>query len=936
MAVIDRDRWRVIEPLLDRALDLPDEERADWLTALRSTSPDLAAELAALLRGEDAADRRGFLAGALEPPAESARGLEGLQLGPWTLERPLGQGGMGSVWLARRADGQFEGRAAVKLLNLALLSEDGRERFRREGSLLARLAHPGIARLLDAGVGARGQPYLVLEHVDGTPIDAFVEQRKLPVDARLRLVLQVLSAVEHAHQNLVVHRDLKPSNILVTADGAAKLLDFGIAKLLEPDGAAPRTALTVEGIRALTPAFAAPEQILGDPITTATDVHGVGVLLYLLLTGRRPFGNDGQSAASVERLICETDPVPPSAAAPGLGADVDAIILKALSKQPARRYPSAAALADDIERLLDGRPVRARRPSAAYRLRKFVGRNRGGVALAAVALVALAGAGARERTLRARAEAEARKARAVEEYLVSVFDVADPFAPPSRKPEDVTARALLDRGAARVDSTLAGQPEVQAELRGVFGHVYKNLGLFDRSVPLLERALEQRRALHGPRHPAVAGAMSELGEALVGLNQYDRAEPLLRDALAQRRALLGNRHVETAESADHLATLLQEKSQYAAAESLFREAVEIRRAAEGPDREGVAHALNNLGLVLFARGQYDAAEPHYRQALAIYVARLGEDHPHTAQALHNLAQTQQLRGKTAEADTLYRRALAAKRKSLGDAHPSVTVNLNNLGAMLMREPGRLDEAEAFIREALALDRQIFGARHGYVAASLNNLGGVLRAKGELDEAERVTREALEINRALHGAEHASIALNLNALGVTRLTRGDAEGAVPVLERSVGMYGRLVGEKHRSHAAVSLNLGKALRESGRTFEAESVFRATAARLDTTNAGSRGFYIGLRTGLGQALTDRGRADEALPVLEHAVAMARKQYPAGDWRTGEPLLALGEAHLALRDRARAEPLLRDAVTALESQRRAQPRLVARASTSLARARR
>src|SRR5829696_4929618 len=281
MPVIDRARWQQLEPLLDRALELSGDELTPWLADLRSRSPELAAELTSLLSGEAVADRVGFLA---DPPDAT---LAGLQLGAYTLERPLGHGGMGSVWLARRTDGRFEGRAAVKLLNLALLSRAGQERFRREGSLLARLTHPGVARLYDAGVSASGQPYLVLEYIEGQRIDVFTREHALTREARVRLVLQVLAAVGHAHANLIVHRDIKPSNILVTADGTVKLLDFGIAKLLEEHQDGERTGLTADG-GALTPDYAAPEQVRGEPITTSTDVYSVGVLLYLLLSGRHP------------------------------------------------------------------------------------------------------------------------------------------------------------------------------------------------------------------------------------------------------------------------------------------------------------------------------------------------------------------------------------------------------------------------------------------------------------------------------------------------------------------------------------------------------------------------------------------------------------------------------------------------------------------------
>ena len=358
--------------------------------------------------------------------------------------------------------------------------------------------------------------------------------------------------------------------------------------------------------------------------------------------------------------------------------------------------------------------------------------------------VLLAAGVGRERTLRARAEAEAHKAKAVEEYLVSVFDVADPFAPPGQRGGEVTARALLDRGAARIASAFDREPEVQAELRRVLGTVYVRLGLFDVAEPLLRTAVEQQRALHGDRHRDVAAAMDRLGHALVQMSRFGEAEPLLREALVQRRALLGNANTDTATSMEHLATLYQERSEFDGADTLFREAVAVRRSIQ-PDHEELANSLSNFGVLLQLRDRSDLAEPLYREALAIQVRRLGNDHPLTAQSAHNLAQLLQQSGRIDEAEALYRRALAAKRKALGNAHPSVTVNLNNLGNLLAIEQGRVDEAEVLVREALALDRQMFRAPHAYIAESLRRLGIVLRLKGEFDQAERTFRDALAMN-----------------------------------------------------------------------------------------------------------------------------------------------------------------------------------------------
>lgn len=380
MTVLDRARWLSLEPLLDQVLELSLEEREPWLTTLETTAPDDARDLRRLLALDRVAEVEQFL--THDAPTAS---LAGRTVGAYTLVRSLGHGGMGTVWLAQRTDGRFEGQAALKLLNLGLMSPRGQERFRREGSVLARLNRPNIARLLDAGISAGGQPYLVLEYVDGVRIDAYASASARSVEDKVRLMLQVLDALSHAHANLIVHRDLKPSNVLVTADGTVKLLDFGIAKLLDDQSTGEPNAVTADATGAMTPAFAAPEQLMGEQVTTTTDVYASGALLYLLLAGRHPTGADSLSAPEALRAVLETEPAPL-----GLG-ELDVVVGKALRKVPGERYPSTAAFADDLSRFLRHEPVSARRPSLGYRTRKFVRRNRVGVSLGALAVASLLG-----------------------------------------------------------------------------------------------------------------------------------------------------------------------------------------------------------------------------------------------------------------------------------------------------------------------------------------------------------------------------------------------------------------------------------------------------------------------------------------------------------------------------------------------------------------
>jgi serine/threonine protein kinase len=396
MSTLNPDSWQAASPYLDEALGMPDEERAAWLASLHERDPSLAALLQKLLDEHRLLAQERFLEQSpVSLPVQPV--LAERSIGPYTLVSAIGQGGMGTVWLGERSDGRFERRVAVKFLNIALAGRGGEERFKREGSILGRLAHPHIAELVDAGVSPAGQPYLILEHVDGEHIDRHCDQRMLDVEARIRLFLDVLAAVAHAHANLIVHRDIKPSNVLVRTDGQVKLLDFGIAKLLEDEErAGVATLLTREGGGPLTPEYAAPEQVNGAPITTATDVYALGVLLYVLLAGQHPAGPGPHSAANLVKAIVDTEPPRPSDVAEPvlrrlLSGDLDTIVTKALKKNPQERYASVTAMADDLNRYLRHEPISARPDTLAYRAGKFVRRNRTAVALAALAFVASVG-----------------------------------------------------------------------------------------------------------------------------------------------------------------------------------------------------------------------------------------------------------------------------------------------------------------------------------------------------------------------------------------------------------------------------------------------------------------------------------------------------------------------------------------------------------------
>lgn len=779
------ERWRLVSPHLDQVLELSGEERRRYLTGLAGEDPALAADLELLL-GEERAlrdekylehDAQELFAGVAESH------LVGQVFGAYALVQPLGAGGMGSVWLARRNDGRFEGTAAVKLLSAALLGAAGASRFRREGTILARLKHPHIAQLIDAGVSRAGQPYLVLEYVEGEPIDRWCDERALDVQSRVRLFLDVLAAVAHAHSNLVVHRDLKPSNVMVSKEGRVKLLDFGIAKLLAGDDAGSAAAagdtaptwLTREAGRAFTPAFAAPEQVTGESVTTATDVYALGALLYLLLTGRHPAGKPGASSpAGMLRAILETDPdrlsdgVHDPRLRRELRGDLEIIVAKALKKRPEERYASVTALAEDLRRYLAEEPILARPDSPAYRTRKFVRRNARSLAAAAVAVFALAAVvafyGTRLAGERDRVRLQAQKAAQVSDFLTGLLTSADPYA--ADRPEP-TVRSLLDAGAARVRKDLAAQPELQREMLTLLGRIYERRGAYELALPLLGEAVALgRRTLEPSRE--LAQSLNDLGVALGQKAELDAARATLEEALAMRRKVLGGEHPEVAVTHSELGRVLFDQGHLGEAEACFRTALAIRQKALGPADHETATSMSDLGLLLRQKGDRAGAEILFRETLAVTRGSRGPKHPDIATALANLALTVNERGDHAAAEAMFREALAIGNASLGRDHPNNAQRLANLAGVL-RVQGKLAEAAARNEEALALSRPALGLEHPAVARQEVGLARVYLGQGRPAAAEPLLRHALGVQQRGMSAGAAGDW----RLGATQSLLGDA-------------------------------------------------------------------------------------------------------------------------------------------------------------------
>jgi eukaryotic-like serine/threonine-protein kinase len=760
MSTWSPEQWRALSPYLDEALTLTAEARAAWMDALRSRDPLIAGQLETLLKERDEAEKKGFLQkGPLSSPGEQQAGQT---IGAYRLINLIGQGGMGTVWLAERSDGRFEGRAAVKFLSMAVVGRGGEERFKREGAILARLSHAHVARLLDAGVSETGHPYLILEYVEGEPIDRYCDERGLNIEERIRLFLDVLDAVAHAHSNLIVHRDIKPTNVLVSKDGDVKLLDFGIAKLLEgegQDGAA--TLLTQEVGSALTPEYAAPEQVTGAPVTTATDVYELGVLMYVLMTGQHPAGPGLLSPAELLKSIVEGEPqrpsdvviagtkraadsaeqrgVLPDTLRSKLRGDLDTVVLKTLKKNPAERYGSVSALAADLGRYLRNEPISARPDSVRYRATKFVRRHRLAVVLATLVVLAsaagLVGTLLQARTARQQRDVALRerdRATRITEFMTSMFKVSDPS---EARGNSITAREILDKAAQQVGTDLAKDPEAQAHMMYVMGEVYDSLGLIPQGKSLVSRAAELQRKVLGSSHPETLTSQSLLSVIFLEEGNTSEAEKLQRETLAIQTRVLGPEHPDTVRSMSRLASVFGWQGRIDEAEKLKREALAIERRILGPEHPETLRLTNSLVSILWQGNpeHYPEAEQLQRAALETERRVLGMEHPDTLNAMMNLGIILRRRGKYAEAEKIYREALPIQSRVLGPEH-SDTLGLRDALAVAVAKQGHYAEAEKLYGETLAIQKRIFGPESGAAANSTYNLACLAAVQGHRDKA----------------------------------------------------------------------------------------------------------------------------------------------------------------------------------------------------------
>ncbi len=812
-----------LESLFAEALDRSPDERRRFLKEVCREQPELERELRELLAAhEECGDffddlSREIRAGA-ETELETAV-LPRVQIGAYQTIEVLGHGGMGAVYRARRVDGAFEQEVALKLPHLDMQTPQLRARFVAERQLLAQLSHAHIARLLDGGITDEGRPYFVMELVEGEPLTRYSERMRLSLEDRLRLFLEMIDAVSYLHRNLIVHRDLKPSNIFVDREGQVKLLDFGVAKMLEDEASLPAT-MTAE--RLLTPQYAAPEQLSGGRVSTGTDIYALGVVLYELLTGRLP--HDRTRTSPIRNDLEPT--VAPSAAVKSaskmgescsvawrkIAGDLDNICLKALRPEPERRFVSAEQMGLDVERFLDGMPVSARPSTLGYRAARFVQRHRVGVAIAAGVVVLLASAGIRERTLRGQAQRQAQRAETVSSLLAGLISSADPANAQGR---EVTVLEVLDAAETGLaaEPGLAATPTVEAEVRVVLGRTYGSLGRLSDARTQFERAIELGAGVDGAEEITLR-AQEELALQLKE-TEPERAKAMLRQVVAAREWAHGPADDLTLSAKASLSRILRNPEDYAEAEALDREILEQRRAVLSPVHPETLKAMNSLAGTYFSTSRYEYAAELYETALEAARVELGPDHPETLRYGGNLAATYAVLGRYADSEARQREVLEARLRILGPKHRLTGMSLHNLGHLLLRQ-AKFEAAESVFRQAMAA--RLEGGQTGYLY-SQSFLADTLREMGREREAEALYLETMAAQQELFGPGFPDTYRTMLGLGELHLRRADFDSAVRVVSEALVGYTKIHGQEHPQVGSCLLLLARIERSRGRPIDAE---------------------------------------------------------------------------------------------------------------------
>ena len=888
---MELSRWGEIKEILHTAMNLSSEERSEFLDRVCGEDDRLRGEIEAYLRPDP------LRFAALDHPVFGfqelgKQDLTGKQIDQYRLLTELGRGGMGVVYLAVRADDVYNKQVAVKILKWDQDIEYIFRRFLRERQILANLDHPFIARLLDGGTTEDGLPYYVMEFVKGKPIHDYCNDRNFTVRQRLDLFQRVCDAVQYAHQNLVVHRDLKPGNILVNEEGEPRLLDFGIAKLLAEEPFS-HSRLTVTGVRAMTPQYASPEQIRGEPITTAADIYSLGVLLFELLTGRLPFQFQNKTDPEMQHIFRRDAPPPPSSVAARRGTpdqthaareskaiadyrgsdhaklsgilsgDLDKIVLMALRGEPERRYASAEQFSQDIDYYLNGFPVRAEKDTFRYRSIKFIKRRRFALTGFAMAFTILLGALFlsifQNKTIiaqRDRVQKEKERMTLISEFLVDLFELSDPY---QAADETVDARLLLDKAFMEIENELARDPETRAALMSNLGRIYTNLGI------------------------------------------ADKAEPLLSHALAARKRFLGENHPDVAQSYDHLARLALLDGRYAEAETLFSRALSILAAHPKSDPLVMAAIQSGRGGAFMLLSRFDDAERDFQAVYQVQIRYYHDDHPELATTLHALAELYSRWKKYPEAEHFLEKTLGMRERLYAPGHALIGETLSNWGKTCLLQE-KYDEAEAFLRRALDIQEKTLGADHPVTAVTLAHLAGVFNRRDQYDQARVLMARSLAIKEKVHGDENPSVAAVMINLAMIYKRMGKYEDSERLYLRAIQIFEITVGD--HLHLFISFNnMAMLYLAQNRLDEAIALMeRAWLSLNEFLGPQHQDTALHIHD-LAQIYALKGDYERAISLLCEALRIDEQVFGLDHPNVARDLLALAKAFFDVGDHARAE---------------------------------
>ncbi|GAA5522277.1 serine/threonine-protein kinase [Aliifodinibius salicampi] len=817
---MNQQQWKKINNIVDTALELTKKERDAYIQEQCKGDKQLRQDVTALIDAIEQSDTEGFLEELSDYQQQLAQdvlneevqkkdaALVGTTIDSYEVIELIGHGGMGSVFLAKRADDTYKQQVAFKVLRRGLQTPSNVARFKRERQILAKLNHPNIAQLLDGGLTPEGLPYLVMEYVEGKSLYEYCNQHSFSIEERIQLFRSICRAVQHAHKNAIIHRDLKPSNILVTEDGEVKILDFGIAKLLEHEDPEQPLYQTQTGARLLTYSYASPEQIENRTITTATDIYTLGIVFHELLCGAHPFDFEGKKLTEIENII-RTKPhstprkrflqlpddirqkkardrhTKPTSLSQTLKGDLDAIVQKALRKEPEERYDSIEQFLEDLRRYKQNRPIIARKDTLRYKAKKFIKRHQ--TELAATMgfiflIVSFAGIYTWRITQeRNRARLQAERAQETSEFLVSLFSASNPA---ETNGETVPVKSILEEGLNQIDQ-LGEQPGVQSQMLHTMGRVYTNLGEYDRAEMLLKRALNIQTKINGELNTEVASIYNDLGGLHQKAQETQQAEPYYAKALDIRRNILGPNDIQYAETLSDLGALMRYKENLDSAEVLYNRALEIRQNNLTPNHPDIANSLNNLGVLEKSKGNLETARQFYQEALRIRQNNYGNIHPKVANIKNNLAVLYRTRGEFDLAETYYTETLKIRKKIYGLNHPITAQSLNNFAGFLV-DQGNYDQAETYYRQALKVRKNLLGYSHIQTGTAYNNLANALFEKAQLNSAEHAYRNAIDIYASSLGENHRYVGIVKSNLAKTLTAKNNLEAADKVFKEALSI------------------------------------------------------------------------------------------------------------------------------------------------------